>query len=142
MTVLEVGHGTAEYQKLVELRRAVLRLPIGLDFSPADLAAETNHHHFGAFDGGDWIGAFVATPQDPFIVKVRQVAVDPARQGAGIGRAMMIYAEGWALNQGYKQIVLNARDTAVPFYLGLDYELVGEPFIEVGIPHHSMRKLL
>jgi predicted GNAT family N-acyltransferase len=39
-------------------------------------------------------------------------------------------------------MVLNARDTAIPFYLHLGYELVGEPFVEVGIPHRKMRKAL
>lgn len=37
---------------------------------------------------------------------------------------------------------LHARDTAVPFYNKLNYLQVGEPFIEVGITHFEMYKVL
>jgi len=39
-------------------------------------------------------------------------------------------------------MVLHAREAAIPFYLRLGYELEGEPFTEVGIPHRRMVKLL
>jgi predicted GNAT family N-acyltransferase len=39
-------------------------------------------------------------------------------------------------------MVLHARETAVPFYLKLGYEVVGGQFEEVGIPHFKMEKKL
>lgn len=37
-------------------------------------------------------------------------------------------------------MVLHARDSALDFYLSLGYSIVGDPFEEVGIPHHRMEK--
>jgi predicted GNAT family N-acyltransferase len=59
-----------------------------------------------------------------------------------VGRALTDFAEDWAKTNGYKLITLNARMPAVPFYSRLGYEVVGEEFIEVTIPHLAMRKEL
>jgi predicted GNAT family N-acyltransferase len=38
--------------------------------------------------------------------------------------------------------MMHARKTAVPFYERIGYQVAGEEFLEVGIPHYEMRKLL
>ena len=55
---------------------------------------------------------------------------------------MVRFSEELAIDKGFDKMVLSARDTAVSFYLRLGYELVGEPFEEVTIPHRKMLKLL
>jgi predicted GNAT family N-acyltransferase len=42
----------------------------------------------------------------------------------------------------YTTIILNARETAVKFYISLGYEIYGEPFVEVTLPHRKMKKTL
>jgi len=39
-------------------------------------------------------------------------------------------------------MLLHARETAVSFYTELGYEVFGEPFVEVTVPHRKMRKTL
>jgi len=68
---------------------------------------------------------------------MRQVAVSDKHQGLGIGRAMVEFSERFARENGYGKISMHARDTAVGFYLRLGYEVEGEPFEEVTIPHQS-----
>ena len=63
-------------------------------------------------------------------------------QGKGIGRALMQFAENIARDLGYKKLTMHARVTAVGFYEKLGYSVVGDQFIEVTLPHHSMEKLL
>jgi predicted GNAT family N-acyltransferase len=46
------------------------------------------------------------------------------------------------LEKGVKLMHCNARKTAVPFYLQLGFETVGEEFEEVGIPHFRMQKTI
>ncbi len=41
LTVRRIPHGSADYAAAVNLRRAVLRTPLGLDFTSAQLAAAT-----------------------------------------------------------------------------------------------------
>jgi predicted GNAT family N-acyltransferase len=40
------------------------------------------------------------------------------------------------------QIQLHARSNAVKFYKSMKYEIVSEQFLEVGIPHFKMQKIL
>ncbi|HWD41070.1 MAG TPA: GNAT family N-acetyltransferase [Fimbriimonas sp.] len=134
-------HGTADYLQTVKLRLSVLREPLGLSFSEEELAAEEGDFHVAAFEE-DWlVGCLVLVPGEGRI-KMRQVAVIEAKQGRGIGTAMVQWSESLARDHGFSTMYLHARDTAVAFYLRLGYQLVGEPFVEVGIPHRKMEKAL
>ena len=61
-------------------------------------------------------------------------------QGKGIGRALMMFAENIARDRGFRKISMHARKTAVGFYEKLGYEVEGDEFLEVTIPHHIMKK--
>jgi predicted GNAT family N-acyltransferase len=137
-----VYHDSQEYLQAVELRRQVLRLPLGLDFTPEQLASEIDSFHFVGEVEGIVLATAIATPIDLETVKIRQVAVSQSQQGKGFGREIMLFAEEWAAGNGYKSVVLHAREVVVDFYLKLSYELFDEPFEEVGIPHRKMRKQL
>ncbi|MFN4080100.1 MAG: GNAT family N-acetyltransferase, partial [Saprospiraceae bacterium] len=82
------------------------------------------------------------TPQNPEVFKMRQVAVAPEAQGKGVGAKLVSASEQLARQLGARRIALHARETAVPFYLKLNYQIEGEPFEEVGIPHRYMVKEL
>ena len=43
---------------------------------------------------------------------------------------------------GYKYLIMHARDTAIGFYEKFGYQITGNPFTEVGLPHHVMQKEL
>ncbi|RYG42274.1 GNAT family N-acetyltransferase [bacterium] len=137
MTVREVAHGTPQYDALVELRRRVLRLPLGLDFMGEELAGESDQRHFGLYDGTDRPMAVCAVAPKGSVWKVRQVAVEPEAQGKGYGAFLMRALEAHA-----EEFVLHARESVVPFYLRLGYKVEGDPFEEVGIPHRAMSKEL
>lgn len=76
--------------------------------------------------------------------QVRQVAVDPAHRGNGIGRTLMRDAEERAFAQGAEFLWLEARSVAYKFYQNLGYQLSGEQFISqlTKIPHSKMEKSL
>jgi len=136
-----VEHGSAQYWETVDLRRRILRTPLGLIFTDEELAAESREHHLAAYDDLGLAGCLVLVPYGEE-AKMRQVAVEPDRQGQGIGRVMVEEFERFARSAGYRRIVLNARDTAVPFYERLGYGIEGEMFEEVTIPHFRMVKNL
>ncbi|MDX2002345.1 MAG: GNAT family N-acetyltransferase [Chitinophagales bacterium] len=137
-----VPHDSQGYRRAVELRYRVLRKPLGLEFTEAQLAAEVNDHHLVYLENGEVLGCLILTPLDGQRIKMRQVAVDGSRQGTGIGRRMVQYSERFAHDMGYTIIECHARETAVPFYLGLAWHIVSERFEEVGIPHFKMQKSL
>ncbi len=134
-----IDHGTAAYDQLVDLRDRVLRKPLGLAFTEAQLAAEHDQVHIGGFIGDQVYCCLVIIigEQD---VKVRQVAVDAKVQGKGFGRMLNLFAEDYCVKMGKKRLYCHARKTAIKFYEGLGYEVYDEPFEEVGIPHRKMEK--
>jgi ribosomal protein S18 acetylase RimI-like enzyme len=140
--IKQAPYDSPEYWQMVALRKAILRAPLGLDFTPEQLAAESEHHHFGAWAGEELIGCLVLEPLTDDSLKMRQVAVKPEWQGQGVGTTLVRFAETFAQQQGYRKLVLHARQTAVPFYLRLGYTVEGEPFEEVTIPHLLMTKWL
>lgn len=137
-----VPHLSPAYALCVALRRDVLRKPLGLEFTEAQLASEGDSFHLACFDGEVLVGTLMLTPRERGVIQMRQVAVEEGRRGQGIGKAMVLASEAEALRLGFKTMILHARATAVPFYAALAYAEVGAPFEEVGIPHRSMEKAL
>ena len=134
-------HNSAHYRAAVELRRRVLRIPLGLDFSESELAEEAAQVHFVDSVDGSVVACLTLVPLGTTL-KMRQVAVDTELQGKGRGRTLVEFAEIWAAQQGFAEINLHARESAIPFYITLGYRITSEPFLEVGLPHRAMQKRL
>lgn len=135
-----IPFGSPEYLEVVELRRRVLRIPLGLDFTPEQLAGEGKDLHLAAYEGSALVGCLMLSDHGDGVVQMRQVCVAPDRQGTGVGAALVRESEAEARRRGYIRMMLHARDIAVGFYERLGYGRVGEPFVEVGIPHQEMGK--
>ncbi len=140
--IRNIEYGSFEYKSEILLRDKVLRKPLGLHFTNEDLEKECGDIHMGAFAGSQLFGCVLLRPISKQTVKMRQVAVDGTVQRTGIGSELVAACERKALELGYSEIELSARDVAVPFYLKCGYEIFGEPFTEVTIPHRKMRKKL
>ncbi|RFS22546.1 GNAT family N-acetyltransferase [Chitinophaga silvatica] len=141
-----IEYGSCEYQEMVELRTEVLRKPLGLSFSTDQLQKEINDVLIGGFltiDGKQQLVACcILTPVDNDNVQLRQMAVSSLIQGKGLGSEIVTFAEQYAVNNGFKVLLMHARKVAAGFYLKLGYAIHGDEFIEVGIPHYEMRKNL
>lgn len=143
MFIIPIEFATPEYDEAVRLRYDILRAPLGLEYTPEQLAEEWGQHHLAAYDHQHrLVGYLNLTPAGPKEVKMRQVAIAQSVQGQGIGRHLVEYSEAFARARGFDKMVLHARETAVPFYLKLGYAVVGEQFEEVTIPHFKMWKNL
>lgn len=139
---MQIEHGSTQYEQMVKLREEVLRRPLGLSFTPAQLAEEKDDILICAFDDGRILGCCILTQLDSQTVKLRQMAVNSGLQQKGIGLSIMQFAENLARDRGYRKLTMHARDTALGFYRKLGYKIVGEPFEEVTVPHHKMEKQL
>ena len=131
-----------EYLLSLILRYKILRIPLGLTFSSYDLAKDKDDIHIGVFDGDVILASLILTDHGDHTMKMRQVAVDDRHQGQGIGKKLVLYADSYAREKGYRLIHCHARYTAKAFYLSLGYNVVGDEFTEVGIKHYYMEKLL
>jgi predicted GNAT family N-acyltransferase len=143
MQIFQIEFATPAYDEAVRLRYEVLRRPLGLEFTPEQLAAEYADIHLAAFnDTGHLIGYLCLTPLNNNELKMRQVAIASEWQGKGAGSKLVAASEELAAQLNFKTMTMHARETAVPFYLRLGYRIVGDRFEEVTIPHVKMEKKL
>jgi len=134
------NYNSAEYRLALNLRDKVLRKPLGLHFTAAELRKDENDMHFGLFEGDTILACLILTKADNKRMKMRQVAVDEFYQGKGLGKILSKAAEDYAREHGFAVMFCHARKSAVPFYQKLGYHTVGNEFMEVNIPHYIMEK--
>ena len=143
MRVEQIEYNSEAYHEALKLRFRVLREPLGLTYTPEQLAADARDTHIVAIaDGGKIVGNLILTSVEPGIMQMRQVGVDTDCQGQGVGRALVNFAEEMARQQGIHTLMLHGRVAVQPFYERLGYAACGEPFEEVTLPHIEMRKTL
>jgi predicted GNAT family N-acyltransferase len=140
--VREVAFGSAEYERSLRLRDDLLRRPLGLPLSAEDLAGEAQQWHLIAVREQLLVGCLLLVPLPGAAVQMRQVAVLPEAQGAGVGSALVAYAEELSRSRKRTSMFAHARLEAVPFYVHLGYVVEGDQFMEVTIPHRLVRKAL
>ena len=132
---LEIREATVE--EILPLRKAVLRPMEPVAPSPYDGAA--NVHHFAAFDDGVAVGCATVFPSEydglpvgsaaiESAWQLRGMAVEPGRQGSGVGRLVLEPAIDLVRAAGAPALWANARTTALPFYQAMGFEIVSEEF--------------
>jgi predicted GNAT family N-acyltransferase len=132
-----------EYEAEKDLRNRVLRLPLGLALSDADIAGEDQQTHLVALDdAGTVIGCVLLVIPGDGTVHFRQMAVDESFRGRGVGAGLIAFAERTARGMGIRRMTMHARVVARGFYERLGYRAVSDVFIEVTIPHIGMEKTL
>ena len=143
MRLEQISYGSALYDEACRLRNTVLRIPLGLNLSEADVAGENAQlHSVARGEVGEVIGTVLLKPLSPHHVKLRQMAVATHAQGQGIGARLVYFAEALARHHFFTSIECNARVYAEGFYQKLGYARDGEEFIEVGLPTIRMIKAL
>jgi N-acetylglutamate synthase-like GNAT family acetyltransferase len=140
MALKQIQYGSDDYKKMVALRLAILRKPLGLSFSNEELEKEKNDILIGAFEEDKMLACCMLVPIEKTTLKLRQMAVHNNLQGKGIGASMVNFAETVARDKGFKKIMMHARKTAIGFYEKLGYERVGNEFLEVTVAHVVMEK--
>lgn len=127
---------------MINLRMEILRKPLGLSFTPETLEKEKEDILIGAFDDEKITACCILTKIDSTIIQLRQMAVHPKMERNGLGASILAFAENIARDAGFRILIMHARKTAVGFYEKQGYEIHGDEFLEVSIPHYEMRKKL
>jgi predicted GNAT family N-acyltransferase len=140
--IAEAPYGSDLYRQSVALREAILRAPLGLELTDAELADDIGRQHFCATFDGAVIGTVSLKKLDGETLQLRQMAVADNRRRERIGARLLARVEDWARFEGYRLIVLHARLGAEGFYTKHGYLAEGEPFDENTIPHIRMTKRL
>ena len=94
-------------------------------------------------EGAAITGIIVLVPTTNYLL-LDNIAVSPARQGLGLGRQLLAFAEAEALRRGYHEIRLYTHQTMVEnqhFYASIGYEETGRA-TEADYDRVFMRKQL
>ena len=131
------------YVDLLLLRQSVLRTPLHQTFKLEELENEQDQHHVALVDNVSQrvLGGFLLKLL-PDAAQLRQMVVDTAYQGAGLGSRLMQHAEQLTQTLGRNRLVMQARLSAAPFYQKLGYQRTSAPYKHVGIEHVDMAKQL
>jgi GNAT superfamily N-acetyltransferase len=145
---LEVRRARAD--EIFPLRHAVLRP--GRPVIASVYAEDAGAVHIGAWDvgsdDGDMLVGCATVFPDPWrgsddcpaadeAWRLRGMAVDPSRHRTGVGRHVLAAVVDAAIVGGAPLLWANARTSALPFYLGGGWVVVGEEYIasDTGLPH-------
>ena len=93
--------------------------------------------HFLALDGADVPVGTARLLRDG---QIGRIAVLSAFRRRGIGRRLLDSAVDSARARGDRQVWLNAQIEAQDLYLRAGFHIVGERFMEAGIPHIAMER--
>lgn len=61
-------------------------------------------------------------------------------RGRGVGRLMLNRLLDLAAKRGLARVTLSAQTHALGFYEKAGFQVIGEPFMDAGIPHRKMEK--
>lgn len=141
MVVKQILYNSNDYWKILQIREMVLRIPLGLRFSLAEIQAESQELIFGIQENNQWIGScqYQIFNED---AKMRQVAILDTYKRKGHGKQLVLASMEILKQKGIQKIYCHARATAVPFYEHLGFQTVSEAFLEVHIPHFKMQKYI
>jgi GNAT superfamily N-acetyltransferase len=142
MTVV-VRRATAA--EIMPLRHVVLRP--GYPPEASHYAEDGVGVHFGGWDGETLIACatvfadpWPGPPAEPDAWRLRGMAVDPGRQGTGVGARVLAEAVAAAKTAGAPVIWANARSAALGFYLRYGWQVAGEEFLatDTRLPHQPI----
>ena len=137
-----IPYGGGLYAEALKLRTNVLRAPLGLTYTEEELAPETDDTHIAALRDGKVVAYLFLRAVDEHTVKLRQVVVAEHMQGVGVGTGLILFAQQVASDEGYTQVTLHARETAIAFYEKLGFTKEGDAVELVTLPHWLMGKKL
>ena len=73
---------------------------------------------------------------------IGRMAVLPQWRNQGIGMQLLMACEQEARRRNVDKLLLSAQVHAIPFYEKAGYGLISDIYMDAGIPHRDMQKLL
>jgi predicted GNAT family N-acyltransferase len=140
--VIKIADFSLDFPAIQHIRSLVFQLEQGvaaeLEFDGNDETAD----HLLAYLDGQPVGTARIRKLNDHTAKVERVAVLKTARGVGIGKQIMVESLAFLRKAQVAEVCIHAQDAVRDFYQRLGFEPEGEIFVEAGIPHVKMRKLL
>ena len=133
----------SEWKNYYNFRWEMLRKPIGMSKQTIKDDLEKESYHLMVVNKKDEvIGSGRLHFNNKKEGQIRYMAVSDSIQRKGLGTSIVLKLEIMAKKKGAQEMVLNARENAINFYLSLGYKEI-EPYqSDTDIPHTTMSKEL
>ena len=133
----------SEWKNYYNFRWEMLRKPIGMSKQTVKDDLEKESYHLMVVNKKDEvIGSGRLHFNNKKEGQIRYMAVSDSIQRKGLGTSIVLELEIMAKKKGAQEMVLNARENAINFYLSLGYKEI-EPYqSDTDIPHTTMSKEL
>lgn len=133
----------SEWKNYYNFRWEMLRKPIGMSKQTVKDDLEKESYHLMVVNKKDEvIGSGRLHFNNKKEGQIRYMAVSDSIQRKGLGTSIVLELEIMAKEKGAQEMVLNARENAINFYLSLGYKEI-EPYqSDTDIPHTTMSKEL
>ncbi|MDE6719388.1 MAG: GNAT family N-acetyltransferase [Treponemataceae bacterium] len=116
-------------------------VPKEIEVDALDCLNEACEHFLIRCDGKD-AGALRCTYTPKNAARIQRFCVLKKYRKRGIGKAALEQVESCCRSRGCRAVELDAKLSAAGFYEKCGYQTVSDTFIEVGIAHVKMRKVL
>lgn len=122
----------------------MLRPNLPIEESHFDCDSKPQTFHLGGYFQGELVGIATFFPEDcpqfkatlPY--RLRGMAVDPLKQGLGIGKLILHHGELALIEKNSDLLWFNARETAFRFYQSMSYQFASELFEIPGVGLHKV----
>lgn len=139
--IVRPSRDRAELDAALDLRLEVFCGEQGVSREAEQDGRDGDALHLVAIDAGSVVGTCRLLADDGRVL-VQRMAVHRSRRGTGIGAELLAEAERQARRRGASALELHAQVDSEAFYLKAGYESVGGRFLEEGIEHVPMRRVL
>ena len=129
-----------EWEHYFDLRWRVLRAPWSKPRGSECDDEEDQAFHAAIFEDTTIVAVGRLHRISPSIGQIRYMAVSPDHLGQGLGAQVLACLENEARRRELTYLELDARETALGFYLKKGYIVSGISPTKWGIPHRRMRK--
>ena len=141
--LLKVATSPADLQEVLRLRYEVLCKPWNQNTDTATDELEPHCTSILACADDEPAGTLRVHFNNSHDVQVCFMAVSAAYQKAGIGTALLLFAEKMVKPHGIQRVTLNAREGSVKFFRKTGFEVMAPTYLLWGsIPHFVMQKKL
>ncbi|MBO0447898.1 GNAT family N-acetyltransferase [Enterococcus ureilyticus] len=123
-----INWNSEAYWAGVQLRNELLKSSAGKEWIKELPLNEEKDIHMTAMIEGNVVGTLILSKKSRTIGQIKQVAINEAHQGFGIGKKLLEFAEKVAELMGCQIIILNGRMQAWGFYEHFGYQSIGQAY--------------
>lgn len=142
MYTVKIVETVKEHEDAFAVRKQVFveeqGVPLHLECDAEDASAT----HFIMYDNNDPVGAARLRSIENDTAKIERVCILQDQRGKKLGALIMNEMEKHAISINTKKLKLHAQSYAIPFYEKLGYTVTSPEFMDAGIPHRAMEKII